>query len=378
MEEHQELQLCIMVQEAKEASSSKNTGLPNQPTINGQKRYIRWLWIALYAVFALLGESAATLLGRLYYDKGGKSKWMGTLLQVIGFPILLPYYCFSTPKTSNRDNSTLTRQPSLSILAFAYVSLGLLLALDCYLYSVGLMYLPVSTYSIISSTQLAFNAFFAFFLNNLKFTPSIVNSLVLLTISSTLLVFQTGSADSGEISKGKYVIGFISTLAASAGYGLLLSLTQFAFMKLQARETLKMVMDMTMYQSNVASCATLVGLFSSGEWKGLKTEIEEFKLRKLFYVLILSFKAISWQVSSIGSVGLIFEVSSLFSNAISVLSLPIVPIMSVIFFHDRMHGIKVISLVLAIWGFVSYIYQQYQQEDCIINGDNTEEGQYMN
>ena len=34
------------------------------------------------------------------------------------------------------------------------------------------------------------------------------------------------------------------------------------------------------YQSLVATCATLVGLFASGEWKGLKREMDEFELGK--------------------------------------------------------------------------------------------------
>lgn len=67
----------------------------------------------------------------------------------------------------------------------------------------------------------------------------------------------------------------------------------------------------------------------------------------------------TWQVSSIGLLGLIFEVSSLFSNVISTLSLPVVPIMAVMFFHDKMDGVKVMAMLLAIWGFLSYIYQHY-------------------
>jgi hypothetical protein len=38
----------------------------------------------------------------------------------------------------------------------------------------------------------------------------------------------------------------------------------------------------------------------------------------------------------VGVVGLIFLVSSLFSNVISTLALPVVPILSVGFFHDKM------------------------------------------
>ena len=57
-----------------------------------------------------------------------------------------------------------------------------------------------------------------------------------------------------------------------------------------------------------------------------------------------------------GVVGLIFLVSSLFSDVISTLALPIVPILSVGFFHDIMDGLKIIFMLLSIWGFVSYIF----------------------
>ncbi|OWM84098.1 hypothetical protein CDL15_Pgr009345 [Punica granatum] len=42
------------------------------------------------------------------------------------------------------------------------MGLGLLLGLDGYLYSFGLSYLPISISSLLSSTQLAFTAVFAF------------------------------------------------------------------------------------------------------------------------------------------------------------------------------------------------------------------------
>jgi hypothetical protein len=306
----------------------------------------------------------------LYYEKGGKSKWMATVIQLAGFPILLPYYFFisSTKKliTTNKNNNiiiTNPNQPSIFMLAFVYVSIGLIVALICYLFSFGLLYLPVSTFTLICSSQLGFNALFAFFLNSLKFTPYIINSLVLLTISSSLLVFQSdSSSNSTNISKKNYVIGFICTLGASAGYGLVLSLTQLAFKKVLKNENFKAIMDMIIYQSLVATCATLIGLFASGEWNSIKKEMEEFEMGKASYVLDLTFIAISWQVFNIGSVGLIFEISSLFSNAISVLGLPIVPILAVAFFQEKMDGIKAISMVLAVWGFISYVYQQYLDE----------------
>ncbi|TKY47022.1 purine permease 9 [Spatholobus suberectus] len=362
MGEPQEVQLSVIeANGAKETNSLEDNsfcGPMNESAIRKKKRYYRWLRLVIHSALVLVCGSVAVLLGRLYYEKGGKSKWMGTLVQLAGFPIQLPYYFISATKNLT-TNSIHPNQPSASMLAFVYVSIGLLVALDCYLYSVGLWYLPVSTYSLICSSQLAFNAFFSYFLNSLKFTPYIINSLVLLTISSTLLVFQNESSDSTQISKKKYVIGFICTVAASAGYGLWLSLTQLAFKKVLKRETFKVVMDMIIYQSLVATCATLVGLFASGEWNGLKSEMKEYEMGKASYLLNLTSTAILWQLFTIGCVGLIFEVSSLFANAISALGVPIVPMLAVVFFHDKMHGIKAISMILAIWGIISYVYQQY-------------------
>ncbi|CAL0306087.1 unnamed protein product [Lupinus luteus] len=367
MAESQEVELCLKDNEVKEYSM-EDTFFNNeiyQTRTNYQKRNFHWLLVAIYVVFALLGQSAATLLGKLYYDKGGHSKWMGAFVQFIGFPILLPCYYISSLKSTTTNNFN-SKQPSTStsIVALMYVTLGLIAALECYFFALGLWYLPVSTYAIISSSQLAFSAFFSFFLNSMKFSPYIINSLVLLTISSTLLIFQneTEAEHSVESSKKKQVIGFICTIIASIGEGLLLSLTQFAFEKVLKRETFNVVMDVIIYQSIVAACVTFVGLFASGEWNGLQSEMDKYELGKTSYVLNLVFIAITWQLYSIGSVGLIFELSSLFADALSVLAEPIVPILAVIFFHETMNGIKAISMVLAIWGFTSYIYHHYSDK----------------
>ncbi|GAV86652.1 TPT domain-containing protein [Cephalotus follicularis] len=369
MGEAQELQLQIMVQEHKEAKATEHTKDVNQSLLPRPRNCMWWLQMALYTLFILFGQSVATLLGRLYFNNGGKSKWMATLVQLVGFPILIPYYCISSHKhpTTSRIGS---KPPSALKLTSVYVSLGLLVAVHCYFYSVGLQYLPVSTYSLLCASALAFNAFFSYFLNAQKFTAFIINSLVLLTISSILLAFQSDSAGSNGESKAKYAIGFICTILASAGTGLGLSLTQLCFQKVLKRETFSVVMELIIYQSTVPVCAVLVGLFASGEWNGLNREMDEFKTGKVSYLMILIWTAISWQVFMVGIVGLIFELSSLFSNAISVFGLPIVPVLAIIFFHEKMDGIKGISMVLAIWGFVSYVYQQYLDHQETVKNKN--------
>lgn len=314
--------------------------------------------MAMYGFLLLVGQSAASLLGRLYYDKGGKSKWLAALVQLVASPLLLPYVVFSAPRKPSMD-SIRSRSPSKLILSSIYLSIGILAAGDSILYSVGLMYLPLSTYSLISSSQLAFNALFSFFLNSQKFTPFIVNSLVLLTISSVLLVIQTDSTGPSMVSRGNYIIGFICTTTASAGTALVCCLIQLTFRKVLKRKTLAEVMKVIAYPSMLGTLAIMVGLFGSGEWKGLKREMEEFRLGKVSYLMTLIWKAILWQVLTVGSIGLVSEASSLFANSVSVLAVPIVPILAVIFFQDKLGGMKVMAMLLAIWGFISYAYQQY-------------------
>ncbi|KAL3499826.1 hypothetical protein ACH5RR_038919 [Cinchona calisaya] len=113
------------------------------------------------------------------------------------------------------------------------------------------------------------------------------------------------------------------------------------------------------FPSLVATCAWVVGLFASGEWKTLESESINYRMGRVSYVMNLFWTAVSWQVSSVGMLGLIFEVSSLFANVISTVSLPAIPILAVIFFHDKMDGMKIIALILTVWGFLSYVYQHY-------------------
>ncbi|XP_022777285.1 probable purine permease 10 [Durio zibethinus] len=361
MAEAQQLQLHFM--EAEEANSS--TESVSQRTVlfrPAQNYMIRWLRIALYIIFGICGQTAATLLTRLYYEKGGTSKWVGTLVQVVGFPILLPYYYIARRKDITPNSTTTavkTKPPSLLLLVCVYVFLGLLVAGNGYLYSVGFEYLPLSTVALISASQLAFNAFFSYFLNSQKFTPFIINSLILVTISSVLLLVNNSSERPSGVSKGKYVLGFICTILGTATYGLTLASQQLAFRKVLKKQSFKVVMDLIIYQSLIASIATSIGFFASGDWKLLKGEMDGFAPGKVSYVMTLLWTAIAWEVSIFGGVALVFELSALFANVIGALGLPITPIAAMIVFHDKMSGVKGIAMVLAIWGFVSYAYQQY-------------------
>lgn len=348
--------MCVYIN-----TDSQESILPNGTVIE-QTLFVKlgrckwWFLVALNIFFLLVGQAAAVLLGRFYYDQGGNSKWLATLVQTAAFPLLLiPLYFIP----SSKESSTSSNPPSFKVIALIYFVLGVLIACDNMLYSVGLLYLSASTYSLICATQLAFNAVFSYFINSQKFTVLILNSVIIVSFSAALIAVNDDSGGPAGVSKGKHIVGFICTLGASALYSLLLSLMQLTFQKVLKKETFSVVLEMQIYTALVASCASTIGLFASGEWKTLHGEMEKFGTGRVSYVMTSVWIAVAWQICSVGVVGLIFVVSSLFSNVISTLSLAVTPIAAVIIFHDKMNGIKVIAMLLAIWGFASYIYQNY-------------------
>ncbi|CAH9079999.1 unnamed protein product [Cuscuta epithymum] len=298
--------------------------------------------------------------------------WTATLVQSAGFPAFLPlcFFSFSSssrtgqqPRTSCSTTRTAASTRLFSctrmLLPSIYVFFGALSAATCLMYSYGLLFLPVSTYSLLCATQLAFNVLFSFLINAQRLTPLVLNSVVLVTVSAALLAVHSDDTTASRIPKGKYVVGILCTVGASAGYSLYLSLLELSFKKVIKRETFDVVLDMQVYPSFIATCCCVVGLFGSGEWKSLKGEMDGFGKGKVSYVMTLVWTALSWQIFSVGLLGLVFEVSSLFSNVISTIGLPIVPVLAVILFGDKMDGVKVIALLLALWGFLSYVYQHY-------------------
>ncbi|XP_073125553.1 purine permease 21-like isoform X6 [Henckelia pumila] len=286
MEEAQENQLNIQIQETKQTSLEfhGDGNINSNKTSSKLKQRKRWFHLAIFSILVLCGQLTATLLGRLYYEKGGKSKYMAALVQCAGFPILLPLLCVTSRKNPMTDTN-LSMKLSLAAL---YIIFGTFLALICLLYAVGLKNLPASTFSLICASQSFYRR---------------------------------------KVCVGVYLhpqrCCWICVTAITSPEGL------------------------------------WKGLFVSGEWKTLKAEMHEFQLGKKSYVMILVWTALAWQVFSIGLVALILKVSSLFANVVSTVNVPAIPILAVVVFQEKMTGIKVVAMILAIWGSISYVYQQY-------------------
>ncbi|XP_020577714.1 probable purine permease 11 [Phalaenopsis equestris] len=351
MGEAREIQLHIR-DEGDPAPTSPKEAAFGQP--QSSSKLTNWQWwflLFFYSFLILAGQTAGNLLGRFYYNLGGKSLWMATFISSAGFPLIIPLL-FLRPQSS----TAAVPRPSIAKLATIYIVLGLLTTGNNLMYSYGLLYLPVSTFSLICATQLAFNAVFSYFLNSQKFTPFIFNSIILLTLAAALLGVHS---EGGSVSGNKYAIGIALTLVASAGFSLVLSLTQLAYQKVIKSETFTVVLEMILWTGVVSSVSSLVGLFAGGDWRGIHEEFVGSEKGKVAYIMTLLWTAIGWLVYSVGNVALIFLVSSLFANVIGTLGTPLVPVFAVVFFHDTMDGVKVVALLISILGFVNYVYQHY-------------------
>ncbi|CAN6229335.1 unnamed protein product [Urochloa humidicola] len=333
---------------------------PPRPPLS--KRLAWWAVVLVNVVFVLAGQSVATLLGRIYYDQGGKSLWMQTVVQSCGTPLAIPLLIYF--RTRRRPSSSVAApapaRPPLIKLAAIYAGLGVLLAGDNLMYSYGLLYLPMSTYSIICASQVSFNAVFSYFLNKEKFRALILNSVVLLTFSAALVGVSHGSDGSDSaIPKGKFPAGFALTLSASALFSLILSLMQLTFEEVLKSDALPTVLEMQFWSNTVAAVVSVAGLFASGEWRSIAGEMAAYGKGEMAYAMTLAWTAASWQLCTMGLMGLVATVSSLFTNVISTVGTPLSPVIAVIFLGDRMDGVKLLAMLLAVWGLLSYVYQHY-------------------
>nr|AWA44678.1 hypothetical protein SO62J10_000006 [Saccharum officinarum] len=361
-----QLQTIIGVPELESGDGKDSKDGQKAPTRRTAKGSVRW-WILVAAdmLMLLCGGTVATLLSRLYYNSGGNSKWMSTLTQSGGAPLLLiPLLLAPPPSDPGSSGEEERRQlaPAASKLAVVYVGIGILIGFDNLMYAYALQYLPVSTFSLVAATQLAFNAVTSWLINAQRFTALIANSVVVLTFAAALLGVGSssdGTSSSSDLPRGKYAAGFVLTLAASATFALILSLLELAFDKVVRARTLRWVLTVQMNTNLVASAVAVAGLLASGEWRTIPAEMAAFKDGRARYVLTLVGTAASWQAALAGQVRLIARVSSLFANATGAVQLPLVPVFAVLLFGDKMTGIKAVAMLMAVWGFLSYVYQHY-------------------
>jgi drug/metabolite transporter (DMT)-like permease len=220
----------------------------------------------------IVGSACGPLLLRAYFLHGGNRKWLSSLLQTAGWPLLLAPLSASLHSRRRRRSAT-TAAPLFLMsprLLAATVGVGLMTGLDDLLYAYGLAYLPVSTSSILVSTQLAFTAGFALLLVRQRFTPFSVNAIVLLSAGAAMLGMNAGGDRPAGVTPAQYYAGFGLTLGAAALYGLVLPVMELSQARHAARAgcavTYTLVMEMQVVIGFTATAFSAVGMLLNNDF----------------------------------------------------------------------------------------------------------------
>ncbi|CAA7395145.1 unnamed protein product [Spirodela intermedia] len=322
-------------------------GLPPLP--DGRK----WGLLVVNFILTILGAAAPFLL-RLYFLRGGRSLWLSSLVQVGGWPLLLiPLAVSFLRRGPGGGGATLM---SFSFAA-TFAGIGVLIGVDSYMYAVSSSLLPASTNSILSSTQLAFVAVFSFLIVRQRFTACSTNAVVVLTLGAAVLAVQAPAGDrpAGE-STSKYAVGFATSLGAAALYALTLPLTELMYRKFREEVTYRMVVEVQLLVSALASAVCIVGMLVNGDFQAVGREARESEMGEAKFYVVLVGGAAAWQAFSLGLMGTVACSSSLFASVVLALLLPVSEIAAVLLFHERFDGRKGVALALSLWGFASFCY----------------------
>ncbi|KAF6155100.1 hypothetical protein GIB67_035847 [Kingdonia uniflora] len=309
-----------------------------------------WVLLALSVGAMLVAFPASTLLSRLYYANGGKSKWIISWVAVAGWPLtalfLLPMYFIHeiSPTT-------------LSVkLILSYIVLGFLSAADNLMYAWAYAYLPASTASLLASSSLVFSAIFGYFIVNNRLYWSTINAIVIITAAMTIIALDSKSDRFSSVSNSQYIWGFIWDILGSALHGLIFALSELVFVKLLGRRSFHVVLEQQVMVSLFAFVFTTIGVVVNKDFQGMRTESRSFKHGKTSYYMVLIWAAITFQLGVLGATSVLYLTSTVMAGVLNAVRVPLTSIAAVILFSDPMGGFKILSLIITFWGFGSYIF----------------------
>nr|XP_016480241.1 PREDICTED: purine permease 1-like [Nicotiana tabacum] len=140
-------------------------------------------------------------------------------------------------------------------------ALGILYVLQCYCSTLGSSLLPVSTSTLLASTQFPFADLFAYVIVKQKITVYRTNAIVLLTLGAGILAVRVnGDRSTGESIK-MYFLGFMMSLSAAALYGIVPPLLELTYTKAKKAVTYPMVLEMQMimcFSANVFCTVAMI------------------------------------------------------------------------------------------------------------------------
>ncbi|CAI0456955.1 unnamed protein product [Linum tenue] len=304
--------------------------IPHNHNHNHNKTFL----ILLNCLLLAVGQVGGPILSRMYFLHGGTRKWLAAWSVNSGFPILLLPIAIShyTNTTTRRRNNPFVLT---TWLFCSSAVVGILFGATNYFYSFGASYLPVSVNSLVSSSQLAFTALFAYLIVKQNFTHYSINAVVLMTFGSVILgAHMDGDIPEGE-TKTKYVLGFVMTIAAAAFHGFSITALEFAQRKSGVAVTFDVAMHVQFVVSLFATIFCTVPMVVNRDFEALSGEAAEFGLGET-------------------------NSSSLFTGLVTSLLVPVQQVFAVIFLREGFNAEKALALALCLWGFASHLYGGYK------------------
>ncbi|CAH8385524.1 unnamed protein product [Eruca vesicaria subsp. sativa] len=327
---------------------------------NSNRKLNHWpTTIILCIILVITGQSIALILENFYYHQidhtenyQNDSVWTQSLLQTVGFPLLVPFYIFTAKKHNQQQQSPNTSDQTSTKYIISFSGLiGILCSNQGRLSAKSKLELPFRVFTLIYTTHLFFTLIFAAFINKLKLDRWIITSLILATTTGPL-----------TFSYGK--VSLSSPLLSSLYFSLLLCVIQNVFKRTKT-PSFASVYQILIFSSLVATIISAAGLLLEGELDDLKKEMNGFLKGKGVYVMVMVGQAVSWQVYWVGIVGLVFSVSSVLANVISVITWLIVSVLVVVFFgyvNDEFDVFKGIALVTASLSADAYFYTLHKEK----------------
>ncbi|XP_010431526.1 PREDICTED: probable purine permease 14 [Camelina sativa] len=350
-----------------------STTLMNQTATLNRTSTIKWPTIIICVIFVITGQSVARLIENYYYLHSNNKRqgtWILSLLQVIGFPFLrIPLYFLLYTENLTKPRLS-SHRSSLKYLTILYPCIGIDMVMQARLAAISKHEIPFNVFTLIYTSQLLFTPIFSFFINKIKFNRWIVISLVFSITAGSLTLYSSfpGEPNKDEV---RYVRGVLYALFAAVIFSITLSSIKNIFETVISKRdvathrnpSFASVVELIFFSSIAATVVSLAAVFISGEHHVIKRDVRVFG--KKAYLGIMTVQVFAWQIYWVGLAGLVFAVSDVFSNVISVSTWPIVSVLTVLFFDfdkDKFDAFKGAALACAFLSVASYYYRLRQEK----------------